>query len=70
MGSTMGNAREHAEIVRRLGEGQLRPIVDRVYPLADARAAYERLGTGEQLGKVVVEVGASGPSVTATRTAV
>ncbi len=56
MGSTMGNAREYAEIVRRLGEGQLRPIVDRVYPLAEARAAYERLAKGEQLGKVVVEV--------------
>ena len=56
LGSTMGNAREYGEIVRRLGQGQLRPIVDRVYPLAEARAAYERLGKGEQLGKVVVEV--------------
>ena len=56
MGSTMGNAREYGEIVRRLAEGQLRPIVDRVYPLADARSAYERLAKGEQLGKVVVEV--------------
>lgn len=56
MGSTMGNAREYAEIVRRLGEGQLRPIVDRVYPWEQARAAYERLAKGEQLGKVVVEV--------------
>jgi NADPH:quinone reductase-like Zn-dependent oxidoreductase len=56
MGSTMGNAREYAEIVRRLGEGQLRPIVDRVYPLARVRAAYERLRKGEQLGKVVVEI--------------
>jgi NADPH:quinone reductase-like Zn-dependent oxidoreductase len=59
LGSTMGNAAEYAEIVRRLGEGQLRPIVDRVYPLEQARAAYERLGKGEQLGKVVVEIGSS-----------
>ena len=56
MGSTMGNAREYGEIVRRLGEGQLRPIVDRVYPLTEAGPAYERLAKGEQLGKVVVEV--------------
>jgi NADPH:quinone reductase-like Zn-dependent oxidoreductase len=56
MGSTMGNAAEYAEIVRRLGQGELRPIVDRVYPLAEARAAYERLAKGEQLGKVVVTV--------------
>ncbi len=56
MGSTMGNAAEYAEIVRRLGEGELRPVVDRVYPLEQARAAYERLAKGEQLGKVVLEV--------------
>ena len=56
LGSTMGNAAEYAEIVRRLGAGELRPIVDRVYPLAEARQAYGRLTKGEQLGKVVVEV--------------
>ena len=54
MGSTMGNAAEYAEIVRLLGQGHLRPIVDRVYPLAEVRAAYERLARGEQLGKVGV----------------
>lgn len=56
MGSTMGNAREYAEIVRRLGAGELRPIVDRVYPLTEAPKAYARLAKGEQLGKVVVSV--------------
>ena len=56
MGSTMGNAAEYAEVVRVLGTGELRPIVDRVYPLADARAAFERLEAGEQMGKVVVEL--------------
>ena len=56
LGSTMGNAAEYAEIVRLLGQGQLRPIVDRVYPMAEARKAYERLGRGEQLGKVAVQV--------------
>ena len=57
MGSTMGNAAEYREMVRVLGTGELRPIVDRVYPLDEARAAFERLEKGEQLGKVVVEVG-------------
>jgi NADPH:quinone reductase-like Zn-dependent oxidoreductase len=56
LGSTMGNAAEYAEIVRRLGKGELRPVVDSVYPLDQARDAYERLAKGEQLGKVVVEV--------------
>jgi NADPH:quinone reductase-like Zn-dependent oxidoreductase len=56
MGSTMGNAAEYHEVVRQLGEGHLRPIVDRVYPLAQARAAFERLEKGEQLGKICVEI--------------
>jgi NADPH:quinone reductase-like Zn-dependent oxidoreductase len=56
LGSTMGNAAEYREIVRRLGKGELRPIVDSVYPLNQARAAFERLARGEQLGKVVVEL--------------
>jgi NADPH:quinone reductase-like Zn-dependent oxidoreductase len=56
MGSTMGNAAEYREVVRVLGEGHLRPPVDRVYPLAEARAALERLERGEQLGKIVVSL--------------
>jgi len=56
MGSTMGNAAEYEEIVRQLGAGKLRPVVDRVYPFDEARAAFERLEKAEQLGKVVVTV--------------
>ena len=56
LGSTMGNAAEYAEVVRRLSQGQLRPVVDRVYPLPEARDAFDRLAKGEQLGKVVVEL--------------
>ena len=56
LGSTMGNATEYAEIVTRLGKGELRPVIDRVYPLEQARDAYERLAKGEQLGKIVVEL--------------
>lgn len=56
MGSTMGNAGEYREVVRVLGTGQLRPVVDRVFPLADAAVAFERLARGEQIGKIVIEV--------------
>ena len=56
MGSTLGNLAEYAEIVRRLGRGELRPVVDRVYPLAEARVALERLAQGEQFGKIAVEI--------------
>jgi len=57
MGSTMGNDAEYREIVRLLGTGELRPIVDRVFPFAEARAGFERLERGEQLGKIAIEIG-------------
>src|SRR5947207_775 len=57
LGSTMGNDAEYREIVRLLGAGELRPIVDRVFPFAEARAAFERLERGEQLGKIAIEIG-------------
>ena len=60
MGSTMGNDAEYREIVRLLGTGELRPIVDRVFPFTEARAAFERLERGEQLGKIVVSVAGDG----------
>jgi NADPH:quinone reductase-like Zn-dependent oxidoreductase len=59
LGSTMGNAAEYREVVRQLGLGRLRPIVDAVYPLARVRDAYERLEHGAQIGKVTVEISAS-----------
>jgi NADPH:quinone reductase-like Zn-dependent oxidoreductase len=56
LGSTMGSRREYAEIVRLAHQGRLRTVVDRVVPLADAVAAYERMRRGEQTGKLVLEV--------------
>lgn len=56
LGSTMGNAEEYREVVRLLGRGYLRPRVDSVHPLRDARRAFERLAAGDHMGKVVVEI--------------
>ena len=58
MGSTLGNTAEYAEVVGVLAGGALRPLVDRVYPLPEARSAFERLARAEQLGKIAVEVAA------------
>jgi NADPH:quinone reductase-like Zn-dependent oxidoreductase len=57
MGSTMGNHAEFAEIAAHLGAGRLKSVVDHVYPLAEARKAFERMAKGEQFGKLVVEIG-------------
>jgi NADPH:quinone reductase-like Zn-dependent oxidoreductase len=56
MGSTMGNAAEYRDVVGQLAAGRLRPIVDRVLPLAEARAGFERLQRGEQLGKIAIAI--------------
>jgi NADPH:quinone reductase-like Zn-dependent oxidoreductase len=56
LGSTMGNAAEYQEVVRLLGAGELRPLVDRVFPFKEGRGAFERLERGEQLGKIAIQI--------------
>lgn len=56
LGSTLGNRREYADIVRLAHQGRLWPVVDSAVPLAESRAAVERLHRGEQTGKLVIEV--------------
>jgi NADPH:quinone reductase-like Zn-dependent oxidoreductase len=48
--------RELATIATLVDRGAIIPIVDRVYPLADARAAYTRLATEHHRGKIVLHV--------------
>ncbi|MDX1534374.1 MAG: zinc-binding dehydrogenase [Thermoplasmata archaeon] len=54
LGSTMANRAEFREVMRLIWEGQLTPVVDRTFPLRDARAAQEYLERGEQFGKVLL----------------
>ncbi len=56
MGSTMGNDAEFAAVTAELAAGRLWPTVDTVYPLAEGRAAFERMARGEQFGKLVLRV--------------
>lgn len=56
MGSTMGNDAEFAAIAGELRKRQLMPPVDSVFDLENGRAAFERLQSGDQFGKVVVRV--------------
>jgi NADPH:quinone reductase-like Zn-dependent oxidoreductase len=56
-GSTMGSAEDFEACLELVTSGRARPVVDEVVPLAEARAAHERLEAGEQLGKIVFSVG-------------
>lgn len=39
-----------------LESGQVRPVIDRTYPLADVPAAFQYLEKGHARGKVVIAV--------------
>lgn len=54
LGAKMGPQRELRALMPYFASGRLRAVVDRVFPLADARAAVERLASRKQFGKVVI----------------
>jgi NADPH:quinone reductase-like Zn-dependent oxidoreductase len=56
MGSYMGTKGELLRAAQFFFAGQLRPIVDRTFPLTEAAAAHRYLEEGKQFGKVVLEV--------------
>jgi NADPH:quinone reductase-like Zn-dependent oxidoreductase len=56
LGSTMGTPDDFKGVYDLIAAGKVRPIVDSVFPLAEARAAHDRLEAGEQLGKIVLSI--------------
>jgi len=55
-GSTMGTREDFLGAYELVRSGRARVHVDSVFPLAETRAAHERLERGEQLGKIVLEI--------------
>jgi NADPH:quinone reductase-like Zn-dependent oxidoreductase len=41
---------------RAIAQAELRPVVDRTFPLEEARAALEHLASGQHFGKVCVKI--------------
>ncbi len=54
IGSTMGPRSDFNTVMGLVFEGRLRAPVDSVMPLAEARAAHERLAADAQFGKIVL----------------
>jgi NADPH:quinone reductase-like Zn-dependent oxidoreductase len=55
-GSTMGTRDDFLGAYELVRSGRAKVHVDRVFPLAETRAAHERLEAGEQLGKIVLSI--------------
>ncbi|MDH3520692.1 MAG: zinc-binding dehydrogenase [Myxococcales bacterium] len=55
-GSSMGSRRDFQQVMRLVFARRLRPLIDSVLPLAQARQAFERLESGNQIGKIVLRV--------------
>lgn len=56
LGSTMGTLKDFSDVMTRVASGQLPVALDQTFPLKDARLAHERLESGEQLGKITLEI--------------
>ena len=55
-GSYMGTKAELLEAAKLVGAGKLKPVIDHVYPLQDARAAQEQMMSRKLFGKLVLAV--------------
>ncbi len=56
LGSTMGSREDWRRLVAAVETHRMRPVIDRVLPLSEGRAAYERLERAEQFGKIVLSI--------------
>jgi NADPH:quinone reductase-like Zn-dependent oxidoreductase len=56
LGSYMGTKAELQTVMKLVAAGRLKPVVDRIFPLAEAAAAHSYLESGAQFGKVVLHI--------------
>jgi len=57
MGSYMGTRAELLEVSRFIKDGKLKPVVDSVFPLSDARQAQEHMLARRSFGKIILVPG-------------
>ena len=54
VGSTMGTRAEFEALVKFLGDTGVRPHIQQVFPLAEAKSAYELMVAGDVQGKLIL----------------
>ncbi len=56
LGSTMGTLKDFSEVMGLVFAGKLKPVLDKTYSLKDAAIAQERLWSGENFGKITLDI--------------
>jgi 2-desacetyl-2-hydroxyethyl bacteriochlorophyllide A dehydrogenase len=54
LGSTMGRKGDLITIMNLIGQGKLKPVIDRVLPLSEVRQAHQIVEEGRHFGKIVM----------------
>ncbi len=57
LGSTMGDLGEFRDLLALVQRSGLKPVIDSEHPLDDVHGALDRLASGQQFGKVVIQIG-------------
>lgn len=55
-GSTMGSDQDFANMLEFVNHHKIVPVVDSVFSLEEGAKAFERMGKGEQFGKIVLRI--------------
>lgn len=56
VGSTMASHEDFRRLLAAVDAAKLRPVIDEVFPLAEAQAAQRKMDEGNQFGKIVLKV--------------
>ncbi|MDU6728916.1 MAG: zinc-binding dehydrogenase, partial [Bradyrhizobium sp.] len=56
-GVTVGSVEDLQALANALALHQVKPVVDRVFPFSEARAAFHYMSSGAHLGKVAIAIG-------------
>ncbi|KMY54274.1 alcohol dehydrogenase [Bacillus sp. FJAT-27231] len=55
-GTTMGSSRDFEEMLQFFADHEIRPVIDRIFPLQEAAEAQRYMEKGQQFGKIILEI--------------
>ena len=56
VGSTMGSDADFIKMIQLCNDYQINPIIDKVFSIDNAVAAFDRMKNGDQFGKIIVKL--------------